>query len=81
MHPVGFEPTISASELPQTYALGRAATGAGDRLPTGFLNQPLCNATNCSLEAPRSQQRSLASGEHSVCQSSLTGPKPSGALN
>ena len=27
MPPVGFEPTISAGERPQTYALGRAATG------------------------------------------------------
>ena len=27
MHPVGFEPTISAGERPQTYALDRAATG------------------------------------------------------
>ena len=29
MVPVGFEPTILASELPQTYALDRAATGTG----------------------------------------------------
>ena len=29
MPPVGFEPTISASEWPQTYALDRAATGTG----------------------------------------------------
>ena len=29
MTPVGFEPTISAGELPQTYALDRAATGIG----------------------------------------------------
>ena len=29
MPPVGFEPTIAAGERPQTYALGRAATGAG----------------------------------------------------
>ena len=29
MPPVGFEPTISAVERPQTYALGRAATGTG----------------------------------------------------
>ena len=29
MPPVGFEPTISAGERPQTYALDRAATGAG----------------------------------------------------
>jgi len=27
---VGFEPTISADERPQTYALDRAATGTGD---------------------------------------------------
>ena len=31
MPPVGFEPTISAGERPQTYALDRAATGAGFR--------------------------------------------------
>jgi hypothetical protein len=30
MTPVGFEPAISASERPQTYALDRAATGTGD---------------------------------------------------
>ena len=29
MPPVGFEPTISAGEQPQTYALHRAATGTG----------------------------------------------------
>jgi hypothetical protein len=29
MPPVGFRPTISAGELPQTYALDRAATGTG----------------------------------------------------
>jgi len=29
MAPVGFEPTISAGERPQTYALDRAATGIG----------------------------------------------------
>ena len=32
MPPVGFEPTISAGERPQTYALDRAATGTG--IPT-----------------------------------------------
>ena len=30
MPPVGFEPTFSAGERPQTYALDRAATGIGD---------------------------------------------------
>ena len=29
MLPVGFEPTMSADERPQTYALDRAATGIG----------------------------------------------------
>ena len=29
MPPAGFEPTISADERPQTYALDRAATGNG----------------------------------------------------
>ena len=31
MIPVGFEPTVSAGERPQTYALDRAATGTGSR--------------------------------------------------
>ena len=30
MPPVGFEPTISAGERPQTYAVERAATEIGD---------------------------------------------------
>ena len=30
MPPVGFEPTISAGERPQTYALDRAVTGTGN---------------------------------------------------
>ena len=32
MPPVGFEPTISAGERPQTYALDRKATGTGSVL-------------------------------------------------
>jgi len=35
MPPVGFKPTISASERPQTYALDHAATGSGYQ--TGIL--------------------------------------------
>jgi len=34
--PVWFEPTISAGERPQTYALDRAATGTGGRIYTTF---------------------------------------------
>ena len=33
MPPVGFKPTISAGERPQSYALDRAATGTGDLKP------------------------------------------------
>jgi len=29
MPPVGFEPTISEGERPETYAIGRAAIGTG----------------------------------------------------
>jgi hypothetical protein len=35
MPPIGFEPTIPASELPQTYALDRVVTGI-DRVVTGI---------------------------------------------
>ena len=31
MPPVGFEPTISVGNRPETYALDRAATGTGNR--------------------------------------------------
>ena len=34
MPPVGFEPTISAGERPQTYALDNAATGTGNIILT-----------------------------------------------
>ena len=35
MPPVGFEPTVSAGERPQTYVLDRAATGTGTVAPNG----------------------------------------------
>ena len=38
MNPVGFEPTISAGERPQTYALDRAAIGNGIRSPSSVCN-------------------------------------------
>ena len=38
MPPVGFEPTISAGERPQTYALDRAATGTGSSPVLRYLN-------------------------------------------
>ena len=41
MPPVGFEPTISAGERPRTYALHRAATGAGEWINTDVFWLPL----------------------------------------
>ena len=41
--PVGFEPTISAGEGPQTHALDRAATGIGEMLVMlGFCERCQC---------------------------------------
>jgi len=48
MPPVGFEPTISAGERPQTYALDRVATGT-DNYPVCCFNplnielNPICH--------------------------------------
>jgi len=44
MPPVGFEPTISAGERAQTYALDRAATGTGSLLTVaGIIISRLCS--------------------------------------
>jgi hypothetical protein len=37
MPPVGIEPTVSAGERPQTYALDRAATGIGVAVKLYFI--------------------------------------------
>ena len=39
---MGFEPTISAGERPQIYALYRAATGT-DKVNVTHINKALCN--------------------------------------
>ena len=39
MTPVGFEPTISAGERPQTYALDHAATGTGDQIISWYFKE------------------------------------------
>jgi len=51
MPPVGFEPTISAGERPQTYALDYAATGTGNlhlvpRLIMNGAEPPLLRVNN-----------------------------------
>ena len=43
MPPAGFEPTIPASEQPQTHALDRAATGIGK-----FIFMPVYRPINLS---------------------------------
>ena len=57
MPSVGFEPTISAGERPQTYALDRAATGTGKIqfhtvLEYSSVNVMLGRATLCTVSLP-----------------------------
>ena len=49
MPPVGFEPTISAGERPQTYALDRAATGTGYFVLYFIQGVPLATEPGISL--------------------------------
>ena len=51
MPPVGFEPTISAGERPQTYALDHAAIG------TGLLC--ICNAQFVAISVPGKTKTTL----------------------
>ena len=51
MTPVGFEPTISAGERPQTYALDRAATGTGKCTNTGGIWS--CENDRCLVNCKR----------------------------
>ena len=46
MPPVGFEPTISAGERPQTYALDHAATGTGNLATLATIN---ARASRCGV--------------------------------
>ena len=54
MPPVGFEPTISGDERPQTYALDRSATGTGSKVLysghnlTSYLRDGTGNTRNSS---------------------------------
>jgi hypothetical protein len=52
MPPVKFEPTISAGEQPQTYALDRAVTGTGGKLLLRVINLSvlLSRLANCNSE-------------------------------
>ena len=50
---MGFEPTISAGERLQTYALDRAATGTGSVVELGSLNTTRINHMQCSVRRAR----------------------------
>jgi len=56
MPPVGFEPTISAGERPQTHALDLAATETGTH-NLQILTNILDNKTNPFLESPKSRNQ------------------------
>jgi len=49
MSPVGFEPTISIGERPQTYALDRAATGI-DIYAVSKLKYSICNISRLFIK-------------------------------
>jgi len=49
MPPVEFEPTISAGERPQAYALDRAATGTSRRIVGYKIRQHALLITGCIL--------------------------------
>jgi hypothetical protein len=49
--PVGFESTISAGELPKTYALDRAATGTGIKKITEKIKRKLPSNSAYSYES------------------------------
>jgi len=51
MPSVGLEPTISAGERPQTYALDRAATGTGDAMFTTAEKRRIYSS-ECPLVVP-----------------------------
>ena len=82
MPPVEFEPTISAGERPQTYALDRAATGTGKDLKVLSRNtnkMQLCNRIYYSkvywrLNMYRAAHRSSSGALNCICSLSFTYP-------
>ena len=49
MPPVGFEPTNSAGERPQTYALDRSATGTGSTVECRITKYMMDIRESCAL--------------------------------
>jgi hypothetical protein len=56
----GFEPTISASEQPETHALDRMATGIGIKIPTAlsFSNYTHVRLAHCGTNCKKDGQNS-----------------------
>ena len=54
MPPARFEPTISAGERPQTYALDRAATGTGKHLDVPLGNRAVSSPTHHAVRTSNS---------------------------
>ena len=65
MPPVGFEPTVSAGERPQTYALDRAATGTGKMVHECSINAPIGTQRISS----RAKGTAIAPTDKDVCKS------------
>jgi len=61
MSPVGFKPTISAGEWPQSYALDHAATGTGpqDTLISLNMAQPVQNSLDAQMHLLHLEVRSV----------------------
>ena len=59
MPPAGFEPTISAGERPQTYALDRAATGTGKIVLLGRTNNEIGKRLSFITRARTTRRTSL----------------------
>jgi hypothetical protein len=60
---VGFEPTVSAGERPQTYALARAATGTCFYIGSTILNLPALKAPDTPACAVQATFREVPEGE------------------
>ena len=65
MPPQGFEPTISAGERPQTYALDRAATGTGKKK---YNNNNNNNNNNGNYTVNRKAKSSTPRAEEGYCK-------------
>ena len=74
MPPVGFEPTFSADERPQTNALDRAATGTKDRVFTGIIFTVKCDFEQVQTLFYRPTEHCWAVATQDVVRSTASSP-------